>query len=191
MKKAFLPAAISLLTGCQWIHWHIYRQAALDEGYVPIPPEELFPENPEQGRLDSGEPYLAGAAIDEQERARYCGILQQASQVRICRVRQAGNDCWSLETTSEELPVRPINEEFRRLVQRWGSAPAWLRLTPCNVDFAGIFISCDQFHFLDVQGKELGSISIGLSNPIVCKPPDQPHYDDLRKLILQSLGLSN
>ena len=189
-KLLLLPLAL-FMTCCQQIGWQIYKQEALKEGYVPIPPKELFPDNPEQGYLDDGFPYLAGIILEAEKRTKYLQLMQQAAQVRLIQIRQAGNDCWSLETTKNELPPVPVNDAFRQLVQRWGATPEWLNLTPCGVNFSGIFISRDVFVFLDEQGNELGEIGIGLDSSLVCKPEDQSHYDRLRDEILKALGLPN
>ena len=191
MKKLLLLPIALFMTCCQQISWQIYKQEALKEGYVPIPPKELFPDNPEQGYLDDGSPYLAGIILEEEKRTKYLQLMQQAAQIRLIQIRQAGNDCWSLETTKTELPPVPVNDKFRQLVQRWGATPEWLNLTPCGVDFAGIFISCDVFVFLDAQGNELGDIGIGLDSALVCKPEGKSHYDNLRDEILNALGLPN
>ena len=189
MKKILLLPVVLILTCCQQVYWHMYKQEAQKEGYIPIPPKEIFPDNPERGYLDDGIPYLAGSIIEEEERTKYQQLMQQAAQVRLVQVRQVGNDCWSLETTKKELPAEPVNDEFRQLAQRWSTAPEWLYLVPCGVDFAGVFISHDVFVFLDEQGNELGDISIGLARDIVCKPEGQSHYDNLRDEILKALGL--
>lgn len=188
MKKLLLLPIILYLTCCQQIGWQMYKQEALKEGYVPIPPKELFPDEPERGYLDDGVPYLAGSILEKEKRTKYQQLMQQAKQVRLIQIRQAGNDCWSLETTKTELPPVPVNDAFRQLVQRWGATPEWMNLTPCGVDFAGIFISCDVFVFLDVQGNELGDIGIGLDSALVCKPEGQSHYDNLRDEMLKVLG---
>ena len=188
MKKLFLLPIVLFMTCCQQVYWHMYKQEALKEGYVPIPPRELFPDNPEQGYLDGGVPYLAGSMLEEQDRAKYQQLMQQAAQVQLTRIRQTG-DCWSLESTEDELPAVPVNDEFRQLVQRWATSPTWMRLEHCGVDFAGIFISHDEFVFLDEQGNELGRLPISLGNALVCKPAGQNHYDDLRKQMLKALGL--
>ncbi len=177
------------MTCCQQIYWQMYKQEALNEGYVPIPPRELFPDNPERGYLDDGVPYLAGSILKEEDRAKYQQLIQHAAQVRLVQIRQAGNDCWSLETTRKELPAVPVNDAFRQLAQRWATAPTWMHLTPCGVDFAGVFISRDVFVFLDEQGNESGNIGIGLGHALVCKPESQSHYDDLREMMLKALGL--
>ena len=188
MKKLFLLPIVLFMTCCQQVYWQMYKQEALKEGYVPIPPRELFPDNPEQGYLDDGVPYLAGSMLEEQDRAKYQQLMQQAEQVQLIQIRQDG-DCWSMQTTRKEFPTVPVNDEFRRLVQRWTSAPKWMKLEPCGVDFAGIFISHDVFEFLDEQGNELGRLPISLGNSLVCKPAGQNHYDDLRKQMLKALGL--
>lgn len=189
MKKHFLLPILLLMSSCQQVYWQMYKQEAMQEGYVPIPPEELFPDAPERGYLDNGIPYLAGSIMKDEERAKYQQLMQQAAQVRLVYIRQAGNDCWSLETTKEELPTMPVNDKFRQLVQRWATAPTWMHLVPCGIDFAGVFISCDVFEFLDEQGNELGRLSIGLENSLICKPEGQNHYDNLRVQILKALGL--
>jgi hypothetical protein len=176
------------MSSCQQIGWQVYKQEALKEGYVPIPPKELFPDSPERGYLDDGVPYLAGNIMKEQCRTSYLQLMQQAAQVQLTRVHQTGG-CWSIETAETELPAVPVNDEFRQLVQRWSSAPTWMKLEHCGVDFAGIYISCDTFRFLDEQGDELGRLSIGLENSLICKPEGQNHYDDLRVQILEALGL--
>ena len=191
MKKLLLLPFVLILTCCQQIGWQMYKQEALKEGYVPIPPKELFPDDPEQGYLDDGFPYLAGIILEAEKRTKYLQLMQQAAQVRLIQIRQAGNDCWSLETTKTELPPVPVNDAFRQLVQRWGATPEWLNLTPCGVNFSGIFISRDVFVFLDEHGNELGEISIGLDSSLVCKPEGQSHYDRLRDEILKALGLPN
>ena len=191
MKKLLLLPIVLFMTCCQQVGWQIYKQEALNEGYIPIPPKELFPDEPEQGYLDFGIPYLAGSILEEEERAKYQQLMQQAAQVKLIQIRQVGNDCWSLETTKKELPPVPVNDSFRQLVQSWSTVPEWLHLTPCGVDFAGVFISMDVFVFLDEQGNESGSISIGLSSDIVCKPEGQNHYDRLREKMLSALGLPN
>ena len=191
MKKLLLLPIALFMTCCQQIGWQIYKQEALKEGYVPIPPKELFPDDPEQGYLDDGFPYLAGIILEAEKRTKYLQLMQQAAQVRLIQIRQAGNDCWSLETTKTELPPVPVNDAFRQLVQRWGATPEWLNLTPCGVNFSGIFISRDVFVFLDEQGNELGEIGIGLDSDLVCKPEGQSHYDRLRDEILKALGLPN
>lgn len=175
------------MTSCQQVCWHIYKQEAMKEGYVPIPPKELFPDNPEQGYLDDAMPYLAGSIMEEQDRSRYYQYMQQAAQVQLTRIRQTG-DCWSLEHTEDELPAVPVNDEFRQLVQRWATAPTWMKLEHCGVNFSGVFISCDRFRFFDEQGNLLGSMAIGLEKPLVCKPEGQNHYDNLRKKMLKVLG---
>jgi hypothetical protein len=189
MKKLLLLPAVLILACCQQAYWQMYKQEAMKEGYIPIPPKELFPDEPERGYLDDGVPYLAGSIINDEERTKYQQLLQQAAKVKLIQVRQAGNDCWSLETTKKELAPVPVNDSFRQLVQSWSTAPEWLHLTPCGVDFAGVFISMDVFVFLDEQGNESGSISIGLSSDIVCKPEGQRHYDRLREKMLSALGL--
>ena len=153
--------------------------------------KELFPDDPERGYLDDGVPYLAGSIIKDEERTKYQQILQQAAKVKLIQVRQAGSDCWSLETTKKELMAVPVNDEFCQLVQRWATAPTWMYLVPCGVDIAGVFISNDVFVLLDEQGNELGNISIGLARDFVCKPEGQSHYDRLRDKILKALGLPN
>ncbi len=188
MKKILLLPFVLILTCCQQVYWQMYKQEAQKEGYIPIPPKEIFPDDPERGYLDDGIPYLAGSIIKDEERTKYQQLLQQAAKVKLIQVRQAGNDCWSLETTKTELPPVPVNEAFRQLVQRWGATPEWLNLTPCGVDFAGIFISHDVFVFLDAQGNELGDIGIGLDSALVCKPEGQSHYDRLRNEMLKVLG---
>ena len=130
-------------------------------------------------------------SLENEKRTKYLQLMQQAAQVRLIQIRQAGNDCWSLETTKTELPPVPVNDAFRQLVQRWGATPEWLNLTPCGVNFSGIFISQDVFVFLDEQGNELGEIGIGLDSSLVCKPEGQSHYDRLRDEILKALGLPN
>ena len=187
MKKLFLLPIVLFMTCCQQVYWHMYKQEALKEGYVPIPPRELFPDNPEQGYLDGGVPYLAGNTMEEQSRTSYQQLMQQAAQVQLTRIRQTG-DCWSLERTEDELPAVPVNDEFRQLVQRWVTAPTWMYLVPCGVDIAGVFISNDVFVLLDEHGNELGNISIGLARDFVCKPEGQSHYDNLRDEMLKVLG---
>lgn len=189
MKKLLLLPVVLIMTCCQQVYWQMYKQEALKEGYIPIPPKELFPDDPEQGYLDDGVPYLAGSILEEQDLAKYQQLMQQASQVKLIQVRQAGNDCWSLETTEKELPAVPVNDEFRQLVQRWATASSWMRLERCGVDFAGVFISHDVFVFLNEQGNELGRLPISLGNSLVCKPAGQNHYDNLRKQMLKALGL--
>lgn len=189
MKKLLLLPFVLILTCCQQVYWQMYKQEAQKEGYIPIPPKEIFPDNPERGYLDDGIPYLAGSIMKDEERTKYQQLLQQAAKVKLIQVRQAGNDCWSLETTQKELLAVSVNDEFRQLVQRWSTAPEWLYLVPCGIDFAGVFISHDVFVFLDEQGNELGNISIGLARDIVCKPESQSHYDNLRELMLKALAL--
>ena len=162
----------------------MYKQEAQKEGYIPIPPKELFPDNPEQGYLDDGTPYLADSMLEEQGRAKYQQLMQQAEQVQLIQIRQDG-DCWSMQTTRKEFPTVPVNDEFRRLA----SAPKWMKLEPCGVNFAGIFLSQDVFVFLDNQGNMTGSLSIGLDKSLICKPAGQNHYDKLRKQMLKALGL--
>ena len=188
MKKLLLLPAVLILVCCQQAYWQMYKQEAMKEGYIPIPPTEIFPDNPERGYLDDGIPYLAGSIIKDEERTKYQQLLQQAAKVKLIQVRQAGNDCWSLETTKKELMAVPVNDEFRQLVQRWGTAPTWMYLVPCGVDIAGVFISNDVFVLLDEQGNELGNISIGLARDFVCKPEGQSHYDNLRDEMLKVLG---
>ena len=188
MTKLLLLPFVLILTCCQQVYWQMYKQEAQKEGYIPIPPKEIFPDNPERGYLDDGVPYLAGSIIKDEERTKYQQLLQQAAKVKLIQVRQAGNDCWSLETTKKELMAVPVNDEFRQLVQRWGSAPTWMYLVPCGVDIAGVFISNDVFVLLDEQGNELGNISIGLARDFVCKPEGQSHYDNLRDEMLKVLG---
>ena len=190
MKKIFLLPIVLLMTCCQQVYWQMYKQDAQREGYVPIPPRELFPDDPEQGYLDGGVPYLAGNIMKEQSRISYQQLMQQAAQVKLTQIRQAGNDCWSLESTEKELPAVPVNDAFRQLVQRWTTAPTWMRLEHCGVDFAGVSISRDVFAFLDEQGSELGRLSISLGNSLVCKPAGQNHYDNLRKQMLKTLELA-
>lgn len=189
MKNLLLLPFVLILTCCQQVYWQMYKQEALTEGYIPIPPKEIFPDNPERGYLDDGIPYLAGSIMKDEERTKYQQLLQQAAKVKLIQVRQAGNDCWSLETTQKELLAGSVNDEFRQLVQRWATAPTWMHLVPCGVDIAGVFISRDVFVLLDEQGNELGDISIGLARDIVCKPEGQSHYDNLRDEILKALGL--
>lgn len=189
MKKLLLLPIILFMSCCQQIGWQMYKQEALKEGYIPIPPKELFPENPEQGYLDDGVPYLAGCILKDEERAKYHRLMQRAAQVKLIQVRQTGNDCWSLKTTKKELPPVPVNDEFRQQVQRWSTASEWMNLVPCGVDIAGVFISHDVFIFLDAQGNELGEISIGLERSIVCRPAGQNHYDNLRNQIRKALRL--
>lgn len=188
MKKLLLIPFVLILTCCQQVYWQMYKQEAQKEGYIPIPPKEIFPDNPERGYLDDGIPYLAGSIMKDEERTKYQQLLQQAAKVKLIQVRQAGNDCWSLETTKKELMAVPVNTAFRQLVQRWSTAPEWLYLVPCGIDFAGVFISHDVFVFLDEQGNELGEISIGLARDIVCKPEGQSLYDNLRNEMLKVLG---
>ena len=189
MKKLFLLPIVLFITCCQQVYWHMYKQEALKEGYMPIPPRELFPDNPEQGYMDDGVPYLAGSMLEEQDRAKYQQLMQQAEQVQLIQIRQDG-DCWSLESTEKELPAVPVNDAFRQLVQRWTTAPTWMRLEHCGVDFAGVSISRDVFAFLDEQGNELGRLSISLGNSLVCKPAGQNHYDNLREQMLKALELA-
>ena len=189
MKKRFLLPIILFMTCCQQVYWQIYKQGALKEGYIPIPPKELFPDNPEQGYLDDGIPYLAGSILEEQDRAKYQQLMQQAEQVKLIQVRQAGNDCWSMDTTRKERPPVPVNNEFRQLVQRWATAPTWMKLEPCGVNFSGVVRSQDIFVFLDNQGNMTGSLSIRLENSLICKPEGQNHYDHLRVQMLKALGL--
>ena len=189
MKKLLFLPIVLFMVCCQHIGWQIYKQEALDEGYIPIPPKELFPDDPEQGYLNIGIPYQAGSILEEEERNRYQQLMQQAALVRLIQVRQAGNNCWSMETTRKELPPVPVNDAFRQLVQRWSTAPEWMHLVPCGVDFAGVFINRDVFVFLDEQGNKSGEISIGLERALVCKPEGQNHYDRLREKILKSLEL--
>ena len=191
MKASLFLSLCLLLTCCQQVGWQIYKQEAQNEGYIPIPPKELFPDDPAQGYLDFGIPYLAGELIKEEMRTKYQLLMQQAAQVKLIQIRQAGNDCWSLETTKKELPPVPVNDSFRQLVQSWSTAPEWLHLTPCGVNIAGVFISQDVFVFLDEQGNESGRISIGLCRSLVCKPEGQRHYDWLREKMLNALGLPN
>ena len=188
MKKLLLLPVVLIMTCCQQVYWQMYKQEAQKEGYIPIPPKELFPDDPERGYLDDGVPYLAGSILEEQDRAKYQQLLQQAAQVQLVQIRQDG-DCWSLETTKKELPAVPVNDEFRHLVRRWDTAPTWMKLEHCGVNFSGVFLSQDIFVFLDEQGNILGSLSIGLDKSLVCKPAGQNHYDNLRKKILKTLGL--
>ena len=188
MKKLLLLPFVLILTCCQQVYWQMYKQEAQEEGYIPIPPKEIFPDNPERGYLDDGIPYLAGSIMKDEERTKYQQLLQQAAKVKLIQVRQAGNDCWSLETTQKELLAVSVNDEFRQLVQRWATAPTWMYLVPCGVDIAGVFISNDVFVLLDEQGNELGDISIGLARDIVCKPEVQSLYDNLRNEMLKVLG---
>ncbi len=123
MKKLLLLPAVLILACCQQAYWQMYKQEAMKEGYIPIPPKELFPDDPERGYLDDGVPYLAGSIINDEERTKYQQLLQQAAKVKLIQVRQAGNDCWSLETTQKELLAGSVNDEFRQLVQRWATAP--------------------------------------------------------------------
>ena len=111
MKKHFLLPILLLMSSCQQVYWQMYKQEALKEGYVPIPPRELFPDNPEQGYLDDGVPYLAGNIMKEQSRTSYLQLMQQAAQVQLTRVHQTGG-CWSIETAETELPAVPVNDEF-------------------------------------------------------------------------------
>ena len=187
MKKIFLLPIVLLMTCCQQVYWQMYKQDAQREGYVPIPPRELFPDDPEQGYLDDGVPYLAGSILEEQDRSKYQQLMQQAAQVQLVQIRQDG-DCWSLKTTKKELPAVPVNDEFRQLVQRWATTPTWMKLEHCGVNFSGVFLSQDVFVFLDEQGNMLGSLSIGLDKSLVCKPAGQNHYDDLRDEMLKVLG---
>ena len=188
MKKLLLLPAVLILTCCQQVYWQMYKQEAQKEGYIPIPPKEIFPDNPERGYLDDGIPYLAGSIMKDEERTKYQQRLQQAAKVKLIQVRQAGNDCWSLETTQKELLAGSVNDEFRQLVQRWTTAPTWMKLEHCGVNFSGVFLSQDVFVLLDEQGNELGDISIGLARDIVCKPEGQSHYDNLRNEMLKVLG---
>ena len=188
MKKLLLLPAVLILTCCQQVYWQMYKQEAQKEGYIPIPPKEIFPDNPERGYLDDGIPYLAGSIMKDEERTKYQQLLQQAAKVKLIQVRQAGNDCWSLETTQKELLAGSVNDEFRQLVQRWTTAPTWMKLEHCGVNFSGVFLSQDVFVLLDEQGNELGDISIGLARDIVCKPEGQSHYDNLRNEMLKVLG---
>lgn len=190
MKISVLLLALSLFTlsSCSFVQWQIYKDAALAEGYVPIPPAELYPDAPEQGQLD-GAPYLAGVVIQSEKRAELLKAMQQAAQVRIIQTRAATSDIWSLESKSRELPAVPMNAELRNLVQRWSTAPEWLELTFVNLDVAGVFLTSDSFCFLDEQGQELGKLHIGTLET-VCKPADQEHYDDMRELLYKATGCS-
>lgn len=66
MKKLLLLPAVLILACCQQAYWQMYKQEAMKEGYIPIPPKELFPDEPERGYLDDGVPYLAGSIIKDE-----------------------------------------------------------------------------------------------------------------------------
>ncbi len=189
MKKLLLLSILIFTSSCQQVCWQPYKQAALKEGLVPLPPDELFPDNPERGYLHDKTPFLAGKIIEEEIRTKHQRLLQQASKVRLVQIRQVGNNCWSEETTKTELPAVPVNDDFRQLVQRWATAPNWMQLVPCNVSFSGIFVSQDAFYFLDDQGKETGCIRILQELNQVCKPQGQKHYDDMRLELYKALNI--
>lgn len=190
MRSGHLLLSLILFTlsSCSFIQWQTYKEAALAEGYVPIPPEELYPDDPEQGTFD-GIPYLAGEIIESQKRAEIQNAMQQAAQVRIIQTRAATSDIWSPESKTRELPAVPTNDALRALAQRWATAPEWLQLTFVNFDVAGVFHTSDCFYFLDEQGNELARLYIH-SLETVCKPAGQKHYDDMRELLYEATGCS-
>ncbi|MBQ8376090.1 MAG: hypothetical protein IJX33_03425 [Akkermansia sp.] len=190
MRISPLLLSLTLLTlsCCSFIQWQTYKEAALAEGYVPIPPEELYPDDPEQGTFD-GIPYLAGEIIEGQQRAKILKAMQQAAQVRIIQTRAATSDIWSPERKERELPAVPMNDALRTLAQRWSTAPEWLQLTFVNFDIAGVFLTNDCFCFLDEAGNELGRLHIHTLDT-VCKPEGQKHYDDMREMLYKAAGCS-
>ncbi|MBR1981597.1 MAG: hypothetical protein IKA23_02475 [Akkermansia sp.] len=190
MRSGLLLLSLILFTlnSCSFIQWQTYKEAALAEGYVPIPPEELYPDNPEQATFE-GIPYLAGESIEGQQRATILKAMQQAAQVRIIQTRAATSDIWSPESKKRELPAVPVNDALRALAQRWSTAPEWLQLTFVNFDVAGVFHTNDCFCFLDEQGNELGRLHISTLDT-VCKPAGQNHYDDMREMLYQACGHS-
>ena len=196
MKKFLLLPALFLCSCDVWEQHQIRCELAEKlekEGMFALPPEEVYPENPDNARTKwcgATIPSYAGKHLPDSERTALLQAMLQATHVIIETTIPVSNDPWEQQTATVRQEPKPLTPAAREHIAHWATAPQWviMQFTPF-IDIIGYFNSKTIYIFTDAQGNELGRMRH--SEPyyrLICKPEGQKHYAHMASELKEAIN---